>query len=245
MHDVLTRLSKTQPKNLAKTSSILKKPKNFTKTQNLGKKEWNAWYKREIRSYQMKKTWFWQKIKWRSDKVEFEEFGWERSENLSREIVENEIIFALTLYIENHKAWWIERCRNVSSFKTRELTIKELSRICREVSTAKGARWIKKLSSIYQASRKFLDGSSSYWAAIENAIKRSWRGSIDNLAVERCLAAVKIAQKQFFKKRKHIYECNQACYSTKDPNSILSSQKHLSTRRKKKSQAHRSKTHTH
>ena len=94
MHDVLTRLSKTQPKNLAKTSSILKKPKNFTKTQNLGKKEWNAWYKREIRSYQMKKTWFRQKIKWRSDKVEFEEFGWERSENLSREIVENEIIFA-------------------------------------------------------------------------------------------------------------------------------------------------------
>ena len=38
------------------------------------------------------------------EEVEFEEFGRERSENLSREIGENERIFALTLYIENHKA---------------------------------------------------------------------------------------------------------------------------------------------
>ena len=31
-------LNKTQPKNFAKTSLILKNPKNFSKTQNLGKK---------------------------------------------------------------------------------------------------------------------------------------------------------------------------------------------------------------
>ena len=38
-------------------------------------------------------------------------------------------------------------------------------------------------------------------------------------------------------------ECNQACYSTKDPINILSSKKYLST---KKCQAFRSKnTHTH
>ena len=30
----------------------------------------------------------------------------------------------------------------------RELAVEELSRICREVSTAKGAQWIEKLSSI-------------------------------------------------------------------------------------------------
>ena len=34
-----------------------------------------------------------------------------RSENLLREIGENERIFVLTLYIENHKARWIESCR--------------------------------------------------------------------------------------------------------------------------------------
>ena len=37
---------------------------NFSDTQNVGQNEWNAWYKREIRSYQMKKTWFGPKIKW-------------------------------------------------------------------------------------------------------------------------------------------------------------------------------------
>ena len=35
----------------------------------------------------------------------------ERSENLLREIGENERIFVLTLYIKNHKARWIESCR--------------------------------------------------------------------------------------------------------------------------------------
>ena len=30
----------------------------------------------------------------------------------------------------------------------RELAVEELSRICREVSTVKGAQWIEKLSSI-------------------------------------------------------------------------------------------------
>ena len=94
-------------------------------------------------------------------------------------------------------------------FKTRELAVEELLRVYREVSIAKGARWIKKLSSIYWASRKFLNGSSSCQEAIENAtkaienaIKRSWKSLIDSLAIERCPAAVEIAQKQFFKKRK-------------------------------------------
>ena len=57
--------------------------------------------------------------------------------------------------------------REVSSFKTREIAIEELLRICREVSTANKLRWIEKLSNSYRASRNFLDGSSSYRAAIE------------------------------------------------------------------------------
>ena len=114
-----------------------------------------------------------------------ERFGKMRRRKLSREIEEKWRKFAWTLYKEKHKAWWIERCQEVLSFKTCELSVEELSRICREVSTAKGARWIEKLSSIYQVSRKFLDGSSSYQEAIENAIKRSWKGSIDSLAVKK------------------------------------------------------------
>ena len=37
------RLNKTQPKNFAKTSLILKNPKIFQKLQKLGQKEVNAW----------------------------------------------------------------------------------------------------------------------------------------------------------------------------------------------------------
>ena len=59
--------------------------------------------------------------------------------------------------------------------------------------------------------------------------KRSLRGSIDSLAVERYQEAIEITKKQFFKEEK--YECNQICYSTKDPNNILSSQNHLSIRK--------------
>ena len=45
----------------------------------------------------------------------------------------------------------------------------------------------------YQASRKFLNGLSSYQGAIENTIKSSWRGSLDSLAVEMCPVVVEIA----------------------------------------------------
>ena len=38
--------------------------------------------------------------------------------------------------------------QEVSWFKTRELVVEELSRIYWEVSTTKGAQWIKKLSCI-------------------------------------------------------------------------------------------------
>ena len=122
-----------------------------------------------------------------------ERFGKMRRQKLLREIEEKWRKFTWTLYKEKHKARWIERFWEVSSFKMCELSVEELSRICREVSTAKGARWIEKLSSIYQVSRKFLDGSSSYQEAIENVIKRSWKGSIDSLTVERCWTTVEIA----------------------------------------------------
>ena len=63
--------------------------------------------------------------------------------------------------------------------------------------------------------------------------------SIDSLAVESyrdCLKTV------FQRREEHRYECNQACYSIKDPNNILSSQKHLSI---KKNVKHIDPKHTH
>ena len=122
-----------------------------------------------------------------------EEFGKVRRQKGSKEIEKNEVEIALTLYIEIHNSRYIERCREVSRFKTRESAVEELFRICWKVSTAKRSQWIKKLSRIYQASRKFLDGSSRYQEAIKNAIKSSWKGSIDSLAVERCPSVVEIA----------------------------------------------------
>ena len=46
-------------------------------------------------------------------------------------------------------------------------------------------RWIKKLSRSYRGDKNFLDGSRSCQKAIEIAIKRSWKISIDSLTVEK------------------------------------------------------------
>jgi len=50
----------------------------------------------------------------------------------------------------------------VSRFKTREIAIEELSRICREVSTAKGSWWIENLTSIQKVSWWIKQLSRSY-----------------------------------------------------------------------------------
>ena len=106
----------------------------------------------------------------------------------------------------------------------------------------------------YRVYKNFLDGSRSCREAIEtNSQKLRWieiaitvvekrrlRGSRDSLAIERYWEAVEIAQKQFFKEEKNTYM--NAIKHTKDPNNILSSQKHFS---KGKCQAFRLKTHTH
>ena len=119
----------------------------------------------------------------------------------------NEENIARTLYIENPVSRWIKMCQDLSRVKTQEIAIEQLSRNCREVSTTKWPRWIEKLLSIYQIYRNFLDGSRSCRATIEiesqesrwieititTIEKGSLKGSIDSLAVERCLAAVKIA----------------------------------------------------
>ena len=61
-------------------------------------------------------------------------------------------------------------------------------------------------------------------------------------AVEKLSSLIKTS----FSKRgkKHKNECNQASYSTKDPNNILSSQKHLLTQKCKAFMIQNTHTHT-
>ena len=104
----------------------------------------------------------------------------------------------------------------------------------------------RELSRIYRPDRNFLNGFRIYREAIEtNSRKLQWienairfvkksspRVSIDrNLsrAIEKLSSLIKSV---FQRGEKHRNECNQACYTTKDPNNILDSQNHLSTRKK-------------
>ena len=86
--------------------------------------------------------------------------------------------------------------------------------------------WIENLSRSYQDKVQ-----KARWIEITlTSIKpRRKRGSM--LSVERCPKAIQKLKNSFSRREKHKYECNQACYTTKDSNNILSSQNHLSTRK--------------
>ena len=115
---------------------------------------------------------------------------------------------------------------------------------------------IEQLSSIYQVDIKFLEGSRIYREAIKTRSKKArWieialtsietrrkRGSIDSKLSKGVKKLLRCAKIVFQRREKHRHECNQACYATKDPNHILSSQKHLSTRKNVK---HFDPKHTH
>ena len=138
------------------------------------------------------------------EEVEWEVFGKKMREFFSREISEKWRKIALTLYIDKYATRWIDKYREVSRIKNSQM---ELLRSYQKVSIAKEPQWIEKLSSIHQAYRNFLNGSSIYRESIEQKYqnprwiqimiiaieKRSSRGSIDSLAVERYWEALKIA----------------------------------------------------
>ena len=67
------------------------------------------------------------------------------------------------------------------------------SRQIEKLSSRSQPRWIEKLSSIYRADRRFLNGLRICWEAIKNAIKRRSKGTIDRPAVKRYREAVEIA----------------------------------------------------
>ena len=57
------------------------------------------------------------------EECEWEEFGREMREFLSREIEENEIEITLTLYIDKYAAWWISRYREVLRIKISQMEL--------------------------------------------------------------------------------------------------------------------------
>ena len=120
-----------------------------------------------------------------------------------------------------------------------------MSRCYRESVDGKIPRWIKKLSRIYWPDRNFLNGLRIYREDIETNSRKLWwiedairsveksspRVLIDGYLLRPVEKLLSLIKSIFQRREKHINECNQASYSTKDPNNILSSQKHLSTRK--------------
>ena len=64
-----------------------------------------------------------QKLSGEGEECEWEEFGREMREFLSREIEENEIEITLTLYIDNYVARWFGRYRKVLRIKISQMEL--------------------------------------------------------------------------------------------------------------------------
>ena len=150
---------------------------------------------KRIRSYQMKR-WFWgQKTSGFEIWSEREKFGEVKRQKLSREIREKWTKIALSVYIDIFVAQWISRCWEVSRIK---ICQKELSSNYREAIERCPQQKGLDGSRSSQASIEHIETSSMDREAIEfesrwikiaiTAIeKRSSKGSIDSLAVEKLL----------------------------------------------------------
>ena len=146
--------TKTHPKNFAKTSTILKKSQKFSKTSKVRSKDMKCMInereniilekKNDLKAEDLLGMRFRVKERWLGRRGDV--FCRERSRR-------NEENIAQTLFIGTPVSRWIERYWDLLRLKTREIAIKQLSRICWEVSTTKGAWWIEKLSSIQKVPR--------------------------------------------------------------------------------------------
>ena len=130
---------------------------------------------------------------------------------------------------EYHKPRLIESYRGLKTHLLAiELAIEDLTR----GFLNKEAWWIEiaieELSSIQKFSRWIEVAIKSY----RECDKKKLKSSIGRIAIERYRDSYQDCSKIVFQGReKHRYECNQTCYSNKDPRNILSSQNHLSTRK--------------
>ena len=97
---------------------------------------------------------------------------------------------------------------------------------------------IEELSRGHEISRSVHLAIERYQDCDKNQLK----SSIDKLGVKEVSSLLK---NSFSRREKHRYECNQACNTTKDPNNILNSQNHLSTKNFKHIDPKNTHTHTH
>ena len=95
-------------------------------------------------------------------------------------------------------------------------------------SRQKVSRWIENLSRSYRDKVQ-----KARWIEIVlTSIETRRKGGLIDSNLSRGVQKLLRSSKTVFQRReKYKYKCNQACYSTKDLNSILSSQKHFSTRK--------------
>ena len=117
--------------------------------------------------------------------------------------------------------------------------IKDLSRGVHNKRISMDWEAIENLSSIQKVSRWIKQLSRSNWECDKKKLKRLDRYP----SYQKVSSSYRDCLKTVFQRReKHRQECIQACYSIKNPNNILSSQNHLST---KILSTMISKTHTH
>ena len=102
----------------------------------------------------------------------------------------------------------IKRCRESIEKKPTSMDQEAIEYLSRR---QKLSRWIEKLLRSYR-----------------DCNKKKLKCLIDKLGIEKLSRLLK---NSFSRREKHRHECNQTCNSTKDPNKILISQKHLSTRK--------------
>ena len=146
-------------------------------------------------------------------------------------------------YIQkSHKARSIE---SYQALKRRVLAIEPAIEDLTRGFLNNEARWIEvaieELSRRQKVSRLIELAIESY----RECDKKKLKGLDRQLIYRKLSRSYRDCLKIVFQRRdKHRYECNQACYSTKDPNNILSSQKHLSTQKMLSIQIPKH-THTH
>ena len=142
------------------------------------------------------------------------------------------------------------RCRGgVKQVLRKTTSTDHMSRSCRGRKTPEAryeARSIHQVSRSCREIRNFLDRSTKCRGAIEIVIRKNLGSSTDSQLSRRCRGGVELAfQNSFSRGEKHRHECNQVCNSTNDPNNILISQKHLSTKFFFFFKAYGSQKHTH
>ena len=143
-----------------------------------------------------------------------------------------------TVNLDRWRCWarYWARCRG---FGWRQIQVSRKCRGTKTSDTRDKAQSIHQVSISYRGDRNFLDWSTRCRGGVEIAIRKS----LEAWQITRCRGGVELAFKNSFsRKEKHKHKCNQACNSTNDPNTILASQNHLST---KMLSTKIPKTHTH